>query len=283
MKTNLFATLPWKKFISFSGCNRILNNIISFLILIIVWEITALIIRHLKGAVFPGPLDVFLKLITLFHGGKIYKFSIFSHIAASLLRWAAGYSFAVVTGILTGVFFGLSAPAFRLCMPVIYVLQIIPGLAWIPVALLLFGLDDTSTIFMIYMMGFTPVVINTAGGIRSVPALYVNAAKIMGAGWRTIFFRVLIPSASLSIINGLRIGLAGAWRVLIAAEMIAGAGVGLGFVIIQSRWSLDFEAAFASVVIIAIIGLLIENYIFSVIETNISQKLGIKTRNENRA
>ena len=159
-------------------------------------------------------------------------------------------------------------------MPGIYILQLIPGLAWIPIAMLLFGIGNISTIFMIFIMGYMPVVINTVGGIKGIPLIYVNAAKMMGAEKFTIYFKVLIPAAALSIINGLRIGLANAWRVLIAAEMIVGVGVGLGFIIIQSRWSLDFEAAFCSIIIIAGIGLLVEKGFFGILENTISHKLG---------
>ncbi len=128
---------------------------------------------------------------------------------------------------------------------------------------------------MIFIMGLTPIIINTAGGIRSIPPIYIKSARMMGATRFLIFFRVMLPAATLAIVTGLRIGLANSWRVLIAAEMIVGAGVGLGYAIIQSRWSLDFEAAFVCVVIICVIGLVVEKLGFEVVEKRIMAQMGL--------
>lgn len=255
---------------------RILVNLLSFSIIILIWSVIAFLMKQLNGSIFPSPFDAFRKLMLLFQGEALYNHTIYNHLLKSLFRWGAGYLLAVILGILTGLLLSSSNIMYQLIMPAIYVLQLIPGLAWIPIALLMFGIGNISTIFMIFMMGYTPILINTVGGIRGIPPVYVNAAQMMGAGKLTIFFKVLIPAATLSIIDGLRIGLANAWRVLIAAEMIVGVGVGLGYIIIQARWSLDFEAAFVSVIIIAGIGLAIEKCIFRIIEKNLSRKLGIK-------
>ena len=233
--------------------------------------------KQAKGAIFPGPVQVFSRIIRLFQGSILYDHLLATHLISSLIRWGVGYLLAIVAGLLSGLFLGTSKIIYRVGMPIIYVLQLIPGLAWIPISLLLFGIGNVSTIFMIFIMGFTPIVINTSGSIRSAPSIHINAAKMMGAGRTTLLLKVLIPFASLQIINGLRIGLANAWRVLIAAEMIVGVGVGLGYIIIQSRWSLDFEAAFVSIVLIIIIGLIIEKAIFGYLERRISYKLGIES------
>jgi ABC-type nitrate/sulfonate/bicarbonate transport system permease component len=91
-----------------------------------------------------------------------------------------------------------------------------------------------------------------------------------------MFFRVLLPAGSLQMLNGLRIGLANGWRVLIAAEMIVGVGLGLGYVLVQSRWTLDFEAAFVSILVICGIGLFIEKILFSVAERRLRDRLGLE-------
>ena len=256
--------------------SRILVNLLSFSIILLIWSVIAFLMKQLNGSIFPSPFDVFRKLMLLFQGEALYNHTIYNHLLKSLFRWGAGYLLAVILGILTGLLLSSSNILYQLVMPAIYVLQLIPGLAWIPIALLMFGIGNISTIFMIFMMGYAPILINTVGGIRGIPPVYVKAAQMMGAGKLTIYFKVLIPAAALSIIDGLRIGLANAWRVLIAAEMIVGVGIGLGYIIIQARWSLDFEAAFVSIVIIAGIGLVIEKCIFRIIEKNLSRKLGIK-------
>ena len=262
-----------------SIASHILINSIALLILFGFWFVVSITIKYSKEAIFPTPLDVMNRIIHLCKGLKLYNYTIIEHLSTSLLRWGIGYILSIIIGISTGILLGTSNLLYRIFMPIIYVIQLIPGLAWVPIALLIFGIGNISTIFMIFVMGYTPIVINTAGSIRSVPPIYSNAARIMGANKTTIFLKVFIPATSLSIINGLRIGLANAWRVLIAAEMIVGVGVGLGYIIIQARWSLDFEAAFASITIIVAIGLIIEKGIFRLFERNISRKLGIEQGN----
>lgn len=250
-------------------------NLLAMTIIMVIWQLVALWISHSRGITFPSPMQTCLRLTTLFSGDGLYGQSIYQHLMASLARWATGYLLAVFLGIIIGLILGGSAILYEICMPIVHVLQLIPGLAWIPIALLLFGIGDTSTIFMIFTMGVTPIIINTAGGIRSIPPIYVKTAQMMGASRVLVFFRIMLPAATLAIVNGLRIGLANSWRVLIAAEMIVGAGVGLGYAIIQSRWSLDFEAAFVCIMIICLIGLVVEKLVFEVLEKRIMAQMGL--------
>ena len=252
-------------------------NIISILIIITVWQLISLWISHSRGITFPSPWQTSVRLFTFFSGENLYDKSIYQHLKASLERWAMGYLLAVFIGVLVGLVLGSSTLLHDICMPVVHVLQLIPGLAWIPIALLLFGLGDTSTTFMIFIMGVTPIIINTAGGIRSIPPIYIKTAQMMGGNRFLLFFHIMLPAATLSIVGGLRIGLANSWRVLIAAEMIVGAGVGLGYSIIQSRWSLDFEAAFACVMIICFIGLIVEKLVFEILEKRIMAQIGLES------
>jgi ABC-type nitrate/sulfonate/bicarbonate transport system permease component len=257
--------------------SRLIISTISICILFVLWMGVVCFVDVGKGSVFPSPVDVLTRLIQLLRNGLLYDHTIWHHLFNSLMRWGIGFGIAVFLGIPTGVMLGVSRILNRVCMPIIYMIQIIPGLAWIPIALLLFGIGNVSTIFMIFILGYTPIVISTAGGIQSVSSNYINSARILGANRMTIVYRVLFPFALLSIINGLRIGLANAWRVLIAAEMIVGAGIGLGYIIIQSRWSLDFEAAFVSIFLIVVIGLIIEKTVFGVLEKRFYNKLGLET------
>ncbi|WP_406660146.1 ABC transporter permease [Methanolobus sp. ZRKC3] len=245
----------------------------SIALVFVFWHLVAQWGIHVRGVPFPTPEQTISRLVDMVQGESLYGKTIFEHLYASLMRWCAGFGIAVFCGIALGLFLGSSDLLHRTVMPAVYVVQLIPGLAWIPIALLIFGLGNTSTIFMIAATAFAPIVINTSGGIRTAPAVYARAARMMGAGKSTIFLRVLLPAAALSIINGLRIGLANGWRVLIAAEMVVGVGLGLGYSIIQARWSLDFEAAFVSIVVICIIGLLIEKMLFAVLEKKVAEQL----------
>ncbi len=253
----------------------IVINLMPLAIIVLTWQVVALWISYSRGITFPTPAQTCLRLTTLFSGVDLYDKSIYQHLSASLARWGTGYLLAVVFGIATGLVLGSSKILYETCMPVVHVLQLIPGLAWIPIALLIFGIGDASTIFMIFIMGITPIILNTAGGIRGIPPIYLKTARMMGGGRMLLFFQIMLPAATVSIVGGLRIGLANSWRVLIAAEMIVGAGVGLGYAIIQSRWSLDFEAAFVCIMITCLIGLIVEKLVFEVLEKQIMAKMGL--------
>lgn len=253
----------------------VIANLITLLAVVLIWYLLSYWTSQYRNITFPTPAQTLDRLIKLLQGQLLYEHTIYSHLAGSFSRWVAGYLIAVVSGLVLGVICGLSRLAHRIIMPIVYVVQLIPGLAWIPVALLLFGIGSKATIFMIAVTALAPIIINVAGGIREVPAIYVKAARMMGATQFRIFYSVIIPASVIPVINGLRIGLANGWRVLIAAEMIVGMGLGLGYSIIQSRWSLDFEAAFVSIIVICAVGLFIEKVVFGAIERKVVYRMGM--------
>ena len=261
-----------KRSISFSINNRI--SWLSMAISLGIWFMISYAIWVGRSVEFPSPLTTFLNLYHNLLGEPVYDYSIYQHTLTSLIRWFFAYLAASILGVFIGFVLGMYSTLHKLFMPFIYVLQLVPGLAWIPIALLIFGLGNTSTIFMIFILALTPIVITTSTGIRDTPPDLIDAAILMGADKKSLFIHVLLPSAIFHIIDGMRIGLANSWRVLIAAEMIVGSGIGLGYIIIQSRWSLDYTSAFVSIVIIVLIGLTADKFIFKKIENKLREKYG---------
>jgi len=244
-------------------------------LVILLWWMVAEVVNSIKGVYFPQPWETFQAFISALGGASIQGESIYDHTAASLYRWGIAYVLAVVVGVALGCLLGISQRTHQLSVVSIYILQMIPGLAWIPIAMLIFGLGEAATIFMIFMTAFPPIVINTSGGLRSVPPTYKRVAQMSGAGLMGSFRSVLLPASALSIIDGLRIGLANGWRVLIAAEMVVGVALGLGYVIIQSRYDLDYMSAFVSIIVICLIGLTVEKTLFVVLEDKVRDRLGL--------
>lgn len=253
---------------------RFIRYIAGILLIVTLWSFAAVLAYRGMGSYFPSPLSAAGELIDLLLGKEIYGSHILSHTAASLARWFSAFALALAAGIALGIAIGYANALFELCMPLVTFLQIIPGLAWIPIAMLLFGLGERATFFMIFITSLSPIIVNTSGGIREIPQVYLRASRMMGLGRSTFFFRILIPAASLSIVNGMRIALASGWRVLIAAEMVVGSSRGLGYLIIQSRWSLDFVSSFAVIIIIVCIGLLAEKVLFQILETKLRRRMG---------
>ncbi len=251
------------------------NAIIGLLVVILLWWGVAELMMFLRGVAFPTPPETLIALWEALMGADINGESIFAHTSASLGRWGQGYFIAMIIGLTLGMAFGTLPRLYDVGMIPVYVFQMIPGLAWIPIAMLIFGLGETATVFIIAMTAIPPLVINTAGGIREVPTVFTRVARMSGKDDSAMFFRVLLPAASLSIINGMRIGLANGWRVLIAAEMIVGVALGLGFSIYMSRYDLDFTSAFVCIVVICIIGLAIEKLLFVSMENRVRHRLGL--------
>lgn len=148
-------------------------------------------------------------------------------------------------------------------------------MAWLPVAMLMFGLGDDSAVFIIFIICYVIITINVAGGIRRIPEVYILTADMMGAPAVVRIIKVILPCAALDIVNGLRMGMGSAWRVLISAEMVIATGIGIGYAISALRAVLDYVGSFACIAVICVIGLLIDKLIFVNIEKYMRHKLGM--------
>jgi ABC-type nitrate/sulfonate/bicarbonate transport system permease component len=244
--------------------------------ILLVWFGVAFTVTWLRGVPFPTPTGTVSRLIEMVGGHALLDRSLFSHTMASLIRWCIGFVVAATAGILFGMAAGWWRPLERIAMPSVHVLQLVPGLAWIPVAILIFGIGEGATLFMIAVTAFAPVAINVANGVKRVDEMYVRAARMMGASNRMLFLLVLLPGALPHIVSGLRVGLGNGWRVLVAAEMIVGSGAGLGYAIIQSRWTLDYTGAFVCLMVICAVGLVVEQLIFAPLERRTVERWGLK-------
>lgn len=270
------ATPPVLRFVrrrfSLSG---LLVALGSIAIPLLLWWALAVLVTHLRGVPFPTPQATLERLLSLIRGRLLVDFTIYQHLSDSLRRWALGFGLAMTVGIISGLVLGWSRLLERLSMPTVTVLQLIPGLAWIPVAILLFGIGERATIFMIAITAFAPIVINTTAGVKGVSEILVRAAEMMGADHRTLFVRVLFPGSLPHLLSGIRVGFANGWRVLVAGEMVVGTGTGLGYSIIQSRWTLDYAGAFVCIAIICMIGLLVERGLLLPLERRTVDRWGL--------
>ncbi len=238
------------------------------------WWLFALSVEAVRHIPFPTPDAVVMRLVSLLRGESVYDTSLFSHFTMSLKRWLIAYSIAVFFGVTLGTVCGFFEKAYAIALHVGTVLQMMPGLAWIPFAMLLFGIGERATLFMIAMSAFPLIFMHTALALHSIPAQTFSMAKMMNLSSFRLFFTVIVPLCALPILTGLRLGLAIGWRVLIAAEMVVGSSVGLGYAIIQSRWSLDFEVAFISIGLICAVGIIAEKWGFRFLEKKILQRVG---------
>jgi NitT/TauT family transport system permease protein len=230
-----------------SKLKQILPAATVIAILIAMWW---LVIVMTRSAIFPTPWQVVTGTLELARDGTLW-----SDIGASLMRVGAGFLLAVSIAVPLGLWMGWIKGAFSTLNPIFQILRPISPIAWIPIAILWFGVGDASPIFLIFMSSVFPMVVQTTAGVHTIERRYLRAAENFGVSRYTLFSRVIIPAVLPQIIVGMRIGLGVAWLVVVAAEMIA-LRSGLGYLIIDSRNAGNrYDLVIGGMVIIGLIGL----------------------------
>jgi ABC-type nitrate/sulfonate/bicarbonate transport system permease component len=209
--------------------------------------------------------DVFDTLLSIRPEPWLYGPSIYQHLLASFARAVMGFFLAAALAIPMGLLIGRNRVAREYLEPVIRLLYPIPGIAWIPLAILWFGLTDKAVVFVVFMAEFFAVFFNTEAGARAINPLLIDAARCYGARGFTLAWRVILPATIPYIITGLRIALGGAWRMIVAAEMLA-AKTGVGFVLIQARYQFRAADLMMAMILISVVGFGTEKLIVRTLE-----------------
>ena len=205
------------------------------------------------SAIFPTPWQVVTGALELARDGTLWE-----HIGASLFRVGVGFALAMAVAIPLGLWMGWVAGAYVTLNPIFQMLRPISPIAWIPLAILWFGVGNVSPIFLIFISSVFPMVVQTTAGVHTIEKRYLRAAENFGVSRYTLFRRVIIPAVLPQIIVGMRIGLGVAWLVVVAAEMIA-LRSGLGYLIIDSRNAGNrYDLVVAGMILIGLIGLLLD-------------------------
>jgi len=185
---------------------------------------------------------------------------------ATLYRLGAGFLLAAIIGVTVGIAMGRRQWVEDTLLPIVTFLYPIPGLAYAPLFVLWFGLGNVPTILLVGVSSCFTVIINTWKGVKAVKPIWLRSAEVMGAANGEVFWRVVLPAALPYILIGLRLGLAQAWRILIAVEMLMSVQQGLGWLIFGAQTFLNTDVMLASIGMIGIIGLLLERQVFARIE-----------------
>jgi len=227
-----------------------IEPIVTAAILIAIWH-AAVVLTDAK--VFPSPLAVLRGLNDLPH--------LASYIRDSLFRVFCGYFSAVILGVPAGLALGWWLPLARATNPLIQMLRPISPLAWMPLAVIWFGVSNLAPIFLIFLATFFPVVVATMNGVRNVPPMFIQAGRNFGLSTPALMMRVVVPAVLPNILVGLRLAFGVAWIVLVAAEMIA-VDSGLGYLIIDARNAgKRYDLVVGGMLTIGVIGLLLDTLI----------------------
>ncbi|MFX1253987.1 MAG: ABC transporter permease [Promethearchaeota archaeon] len=254
-----------------NNLSPIAKLILPFIIIGLIVEILAFI-GIFNPILFPPPSKIFFAFIKLIFGS--YP-SLIDHILRSLVRIVVGYVIGVSLGIIIGILMGLNKTFYQAVNPIIAMLISIPTLAWVPLLLIIVGLGDETVIIAIALACIFPQIYSTLNGIRGTNKQLVWAAEIMGAGRLQIFLQVLIPSALVSILTGMRLAVGYSWRAVVGAEMLATIETGIGQMIYAARWGFNVDIMFAGLVVIALGGLLMDRILMIPLEERTIKRWGM--------
>jgi len=223
---------------------------------LVLWQILAMAGLY-RRAILPPPTDiavVWYDLITGVSGeaGR-YSGSWWDHALASLWRVYAGFAWGVGLGVTTGLLIGLSRIVEKIFDPTIQVLRNVPVTAWVPLALIFFGIGNEPAIFLIGLGAFFPAVLNATHGVRQVSRTLYKAAQMMGTNNREMLVKVVLPAALPSIMTGIRLSMGIAWVLVVVAEILA-VRSGLGYLLNDAYQFYRNDVVVASMLSIGILG-----------------------------
>lgn len=249
-----------KKYIAFA------EGVAALGLLILIWHIASVtgifgkVSIRASQLLLPTPKKVFLSIYEMTISGYLPE-----NILISLLRVVKGFLLAVAIGIPVGIFMGLSKHFFNFFNPIFRLVSPIPGVAWVPLAILWFGLGDKAAIFIITMGAISPIITNTLQGVKDVDPILLQALDTMGANKFQVVARCIIPSIIPYVVSGFRLGLGFSWRVVIAAELV-GVPNGLGYVLNVGRSTGQTEITIVTIICLGAIMIFMDELLFNPIE-----------------
>lgn len=230
-------------------------NIIEYffivIFIIVLWQVLE-VAEVIDPVTLPSPLQIAKTFLTMIQSGELLK-----HVWVSILRVFEGYALAVIFGILLGIAIGLSKRLNHVTDFLIQILKPIPPIAWIPLAILWFGIGQTSKIFLIFLGGFFPILINVTDGIQQTDKKLIEVAEVLETPKLTFITNVVIPSALPSIFTGLSVGIGSAWMCVVGAELIA-SDQGVGYMIMNARQFSQPDVVIIGMLTIGLIGKVID-------------------------
>jgi NitT/TauT family transport system permease protein len=268
LESNERKTLPrWRRWLAATW-----PPLVAVALLVVVWQLV-----YNAGVLpayrLPSPSDVLASLRDQWQAGTLQQAT-----WNSVRRGGLGFLASLAIGTPLGLLVGRVRSVRRAIGPILSGLQSLPSVAWVPAAILWFGLSD-ATIYFVVLMGAVPSIAHgMVSGLDQVPPLYLRVGRVLGARGLASARHVLLPAALPGYVGGLRQGWAFSWRSLMAAELIARSpdlGLGVGQLLDQSRQLQDFPGVLAGILTILVIGIAIELCLFAPIERRVLRRRGL--------
>jgi ABC-type nitrate/sulfonate/bicarbonate transport system permease component len=225
-------------------------------VLLVVWELAG--IQGMLPRYLVSPSVIAKTWLALASDGELW-----THTVASLRRQFVGFAVGASCGVMTGLIAGVSRPVERFYEPLISLIYPVPKIAILPLIFAWFGLGDASKIVVMTISIFFPTYISAYYGAKSVSKIHLWTARNAGASRTQIFFRVVAPSALPDIFNGLRIGLALSFVLMVTTELVVSSS-GLGYMIGRAEETLRFDRMYVAIVTIGVIGFCADRLLLAV-------------------
>jgi len=245
------------------------KKIAFYIILVAIWQVVAES-NIWPNEIIPSPLEIAEDLAYSATDG-----SLFYGIATSMWRLIIGLGIAICGGIILGIFMARIETVNQTIGSLVLGLQSIPSIAWVPLALIWFGVSDGGIIFVTAIGAIFAVTINTYTGVKNIDPHYIEAARNMGAKGTQLVTNVLIPAAFPYMISGFKQGWAFAWRGVIGAEILF-SFLGLGFLLNVGRQTIDVSQVIAVMVVIMAIGMIVDGIVFKRVENKVMSRWGLR-------
>lgn len=250
-----------------------LELILFLLILVVLWQLLYIlfvdVLEVWKPYSVPSPAGVGDSFLGLCESGVL-----FSAILKSLGRGVGGFGISIIVGLIFGICIHHFPYLNRNLKPVIMGMQTLPSICWVPFAILWFGLNNSAILFVVVMGSAFSMALAVDDAVRSVPPLYIKAAKTMGAGQKALYLKVILPACVPSFIAALKQGWSFAWRALMSGEVMSST-VGLGQTLILGRDMADINQVMLVMIVIIIVGVVIDKCIFTAVEKRVLRKRGL--------
>lgn len=263
---------PYYRMLNALRRNRLIWDIVTlvspFVALVTVWHLVASAGMY-SEVLFPKPATVAQAGLEALMDGSLWR-----NIKASLYNLGIGFIVGAGLAIPLGLAMGLMRGLATFVEPLVTFFQAIPGLAWIPLAILWFGAGQVSVIFIIFTSVFFPVLYSMLAGVRGVEPAMIAAARTMGASTMTIVRHVIIPSSLPSLVTGLRLSVGFGFRTLVAGEMVV-ATAGLGYMIFDARSYMRSDLVMVGMIVIGLLWLAIDRIFLVSLEKNTIRRWGL--------
>ncbi|WP_462413528.1 ABC transporter permease [Neobacillus sp. Marseille-QA0830] len=249
-----------------------IKRLLFFIILIVAWQ-AAVKLLEVSPSLMPAPTNVYQELVKGFEDKTLIY-----DILASFRRLLIGLAASIIIGIGIGILLAKNKTADETLGALILALQSVPSIVWLPIAIMWFGLNEKSVIFIVILGATLVIAINMRMGIKNVPPLYIKAAQTMGSKGIDLFVKIIFPASIPYAVTGIRLGWAFAWRGLMAGEILS-TGPGLGYTL---KYASDFgnmSLVIGIMIIIGLVGTIVDLLFFQRIEKNVIRRWGLDTTN----